>query len=313
MNIYNNVSEFDASIPTVVTIGTFDGVHLGHRKIIQRLIGSAQKENLQTALLTFYPHPRMVLQQSSDLKLINTIEERKLILKETGLEHLIVHPFTLEFSRLTARAYVEEILVKGLNAKKIVIGYDHHFGRNRTADINDLKAFGEEFNFEVDEISKQDIEDVAVSSTKIRRSLQAGDLEKANEYLARPFFLSGEIIKGKGLGRNMGYPTANLKIEESYKLIPKEGVYVVASVIEGDKYFGMMNIGTNPTVGGQKQSIETYFFGLDMDLYGKHLHIQVLKRIRSEVKFDGLEALIKAMKADEVFAKNYIKLLNQNE
>ena len=313
MNIYNNVSEFDASIPTVVTIGTFDGVHLGHRKIIQRLIGSAQKENLQTALLTFYPHPRMVLQQSSDLKLINTIEERKLILKETGLEHLIVHPFTLEFSRLTARAYVEEILVKGLNAKKIVIGYDHHFGRNRTADINDLKAFEEEFNFEVDEISKQDIEDVAVSSTKIRRSLQAGDLEKANEYLARPFFLSGEIIKGKGLGRNMGYPTANLKIEESYKLIPKEGVYVVASVIEGDKYFGMMNIGTNPTVGGQKQSIETYFFGLDMDLYGKHLHIQVLKRIRSEVKFDGLEALIKAMKADEVFAKNYIKLLNQNE
>lgn len=309
MKIYNNVSEFNTATPTVVTIGTFDGIHLGHRKIIKRLMASAKKEQLETALLTFYPHPRMVLQQSSDLKLINTIEERKMILKETGLENLVVHPFTLEFSRLTAREYVEDILVKGLNAKKIVIGYDHHFGRNRTADINDLKAYGEEFGFEVDEISKQDIEDVAVSSTKIRSALEEGDLEKANEYLTQPFFLSGEVVKGKGLGKNMGYPTANLKVEESYKLIPREGVYVAASVIDGEKRFGMMNIGTNPTVGGQQQSIETYFFDLDKDLYGKQLQIQLLKRIRSEVKFDGLEALIKAMKADEIFARNFIKLM----
>lgn len=307
MNIYNNVSEFDPSIPTVVTIGTFDGVHLGHRKIIQRLIDSAKKQSLQTALLTFYPHPRMVLQQSDDLKLINTIDERKHILKETGLEHLIIHPFTLEFSRLTARAYVEDILVKGLNAKKIVIGYDHHFGRNRTADINDLKAFGEEFNFEVDEISKQDIEDVAVSSTKIRKSLENGNLEKANEFLSRPFFISGEIVKGKRLGRQMGYPTANLKISESYKLIPREGVYVVVSEIGGQRYYGMMNIGTNPTVGGQNQSIETYFFDLDKNLYEMHLQIQLLKRIRSEMKFENLDALIKAMKADEAFAQDFIK------
>lgn len=307
MNIYNNVSEFDPSIPTVVTIGTFDGVHLGHRKIIQRLIDSAKKQSLQTALLTFYPHPRMVLQQSDDLKLINTIDERKHILKETGLEHLIIHPFTLEFSRLTARAYVEDILVKGLNAKKIVIGYDHHFGRNRTADINDLKAFGEEFNFEVDEISKQDIEDVAVSSTKIRKSLENGNLEKANEFLSRPFFISGEIVKGKRLGRQMGYPTANLKISESYKLIPREGVYVVVSEIGGQRYYGMMNIGTNPTVGGQDQSIETYFFDLDKNLYEMHLQIQLLKRIRSEMKFENLDALIKAMKADEAFAQDFIK------
>jgi len=309
VKIYNNVSEFNTATPTVVTIGTFDGIHLGHRKIIKRLMASAKKEQLETALLTFYPHPRMVLQQSSDLKLINTIEERKMILKETGLENLVVHPFTLEFSRLTAREYVEDILVKGLNAKKIVIGYDHHFGRNRTADINDLKAYGEEFGFEVDEISKQDIEDVAVSSTKIRSALEEGDLEKANEYLTQPFFLSGEVVKGKGLGKNMGYPTANLKVEESYKLIPREGVYVAASVIDGEKRFGMMNIGTNPTVGGQQQSIETYFFDLDKDLYGKQLQIQLLKRIRSEVKFDGLEALIKAMKADEIFARNFIKLM----
>lgn len=307
MNIYNNVSEFDPSIPTVVTIGTFDGVHLGHRKIIQRLIDSAKKQSLQTALLTFYPHPRMVLQQSDDLKLINTIDERKHILKETGLEHLIIHPFTLEFSRLTARAYVEDILVKGLNAKKIVIGYDHHFGRNRTADINDLKAFGEEFNFEVDEISKQDIEDVAVSSTKIRKSLENGNLEKANEFLSKPFFISGEIVKGKRLGRQMGYPTANLKISDSYKLIPREGVYVVASEIDGHRHYGMMNIGTNPTVGGQDQSIETYFFDLDKNLYGMHLQIQLLKRIRSEMKFENLDALIKAMKADEAFAQDFIK------
>lgn len=307
MNIYNNVSEFDPNIPTVVTIGTFDGVHLGHRKIIQRLIDSAKKQSLQTALLTFYPHPRIVLQQSDDLKLINTIDERQLILKDTGLEHLIIHPFTLEFSRLTARAYVEDILVKGLNAKKIVIGYDHHFGRNRTADINDLKAFGEEFNFEVDEISKQDIEDVAVSSTKIRKSLENGDLEKANEFLSKPFFISGEIVKGKRLGRQMGYPTANLKISDSYKLVPREGVYVVVSEIEGQRYYGMMNIGTNPTVGGQDQSIETYFFDLDKNLYEMHLQIQLLKRIRSEMKFKNLDALIKAMKADEVFAQDFIK------
>lgn len=310
MKIYNNVSEFDSSIPTVVTIGTFDGVHMGHRKIIKRLIDSAEKGHLQTALLTFYPHPRMVLQQSEDLKLINTIEERKLILEETGLEHLIVHPFTIDFSRLSAREYVEEILVKSLNAKKIVIGYDHHFGRNRTANIEDLKEFGKEFDFEVLEISKQDIEDVAVSSSKIRRSLEDGDLETANKYLSLPFFLSGEIVRGKGLGKNMGYPTANMDIKESYKLIPKEGVYVVASVINGDKHFGMMNIGTNPTVGGQDRSIETFFFGLDKDLYGQHLHIQLLKRIRSEVKFDGLDALVEAMRADEVFAKNYIKVFN---
>jgi riboflavin kinase/FMN adenylyltransferase len=310
VKIYNNVSEFDSSIPTVVTIGTFDGVHMGHRKIIKRLIDSTEKGHLQTALLTFYPHPRMVLQQSEDLKLINTIEERKLILEETGLEHLIVHPFTMDFSRLSAREYVEEILVKSLNAKKIVIGYDHHFGRNRTANIEDLKEFGKEFNFEVLEISKQDIEDVAVSSTKIRRSLEDGDLETANKYLSLPFFLSGEIVRGKGLGKNMGYPTANMDIEESYKLIPKEGVYVVASVINGDKHFGMMNIGTNPTVGGQNRSIETFFFDLDKDLYGQHLHIQLLKRIRSEVKFDGLDALVEAMRADEVFAKNYIKVFN---
>lgn len=310
MKIYNNVSEFDSSIPTVVTIGTFDGVHMGHRKIIKRLIDSAEKGHLQTALLTFYPHPRMVLQQSEDLKLINTIEERKLILEETGLEHLIVHPFTIDFSRLSAREYVKEILVKSLNAKKIVIGYDHHFGRNRTANIEDLKEFGKEFDFEVLEISKQDIEDVAVSSTKIRRSLEDGDLETANKYLSLPFFLSGEIVRGKGLGKNMGYPTANMDIKESYKLIPKEGVYVVASVINGDKHFGMMNIGTNPTVGGQDRSIETFFFDLDKYLYGQHLHIQLLKRIRSEVKFDGLDALVEAMRADEVFAKNYIKVFN---
>ncbi|AFU68408.1 riboflavin kinase/FMN adenylyltransferase RibF [Psychroflexus torquis ATCC 700755] len=308
MKIYNNVSEFDSSIQTVVTIGTFDGVHMGHRKIIKRLIDSAENGHLQTALLTFYPHPRMVLQQSEDLKLINTIEERKLILEETGLEHLIVHPFTMDFSRLSAREYVEEILVKSLNAKKIVIGYDHHFGRNRTANIEDLKEFGKEFDFEVLEISKQDIEDVAVSSTKIRRSLEDGDLESANTYLSLPFFLSGEIVRGKGLGKNMGYPTANMDIKESYKLIPKQGVYVAASVINGDKHFGMMNIGTNPTVGGKDRSIETFFFDLDKDLYGQHLHIQLLKRIRSEVKFDGLDALIEAMNADEVFAKNYIKV-----
>ncbi|WP_127846731.1 bifunctional riboflavin kinase/FAD synthetase [Psychroflexus aestuariivivens] len=307
MKIYNKVSEFDNTIPTVVTIGTFDGVHIGHRKIIQRLVDSAKAKNLETALLTFYPHPRMVLQQDSDLKLIDSIEEKKTILRDTGLDHLIIHPFTMEFSRLTAEEYVEDILVKGLNAKKIVIGYDHRFGRNRTANIEDLKMFGKNYGFEVDEISKQDVEDVAVSSTKIRNALESGDLEKANAYLSRPFILSGKIIKGKGLGRKMGYPTANLNIKDEHKLIPKEGVYVVVAVINGDKFFGMMNIGTNPTVGGQSRSIETFFFDMNKDLYGEYLEIQLLKRIRSEAKFEGLDALIKAMQADEVFSRKYIQ------
>jgi len=298
---------FKSNNPTVITIGTFDGVHAGHQKIISRLVEIAKISNMESAILTFFPHPRMVLQEDSDIKLIHTIEERRQILERSGLDHLIIHPFTHQFSRLTALEFVRDILVNRLNAKKVIIGYDHRFGRNRTADINTLREFGEQFDFEVEEISQQDIEDVAVSSTKIRKYLMNGRVELANAFLQHPFTLTGNIVPGKGLGKGFGYPTANLQIEEDYKLIPKIGVYVVRAVIEEIPYFGMMSIGTNPTVGGKEVTIETYFFLLDKDLYGHKLQIELLTRIRDEKKFDSIEALKIAMKQDEAFCERYIR------
>jgi len=307
LEIHKGASAFKSDKPTVVTIGTFDGVHAGHQKIIKRLVDSARANNLESVILTFFPHPRMVLQKESGIKLINTIEERTDILEQSGIDHLVIHPFTMQFSRLTAREFVKEILVEKLRAKKVIIGYDHRFGRNRTANINDLKKFGAEFDFEVEEITRQDIEEVAVSSTKIRTALEEGRVEKANNYLRHPFSLKGEVVKGRGLGKEFNYPTANINIAEDYKLIPKNGVYVVRSVIEGETYFGMMSIGTNPTVGGTSRTIESFFFKLDKDLYGKRLKIDLLIRIRDEKKFNSVEELKLAMKQDEAFSKQYIK------
>ena len=301
------MEEFLQQKKSVVTIGTFDGVHIGHRKIIKRLVASAKKHQLKPTVLTFFPHPRMVLQQDAGIKLINTIDERKEILKNAGVEEIVVHPFTKEFSRLTAQEYIQSILVKKLQAKHIIIGYDHRFGRNRTANIDDLKKFGEQFNFTVEEISKEDVDEVAVSSTKIRKALENGEIEKANKYLSEPFMLSGTITKGKGLGKKLGYPTANLHIKETYKLIPKGGVYVVKSIIDDKQYYGMMNIGTNPTVGGKVQTIETYFFDINKNLYNKSLQIKLLTRIRDEENFADVNALIEAMKKDEKFSRNYIQ------
>jgi len=298
---------FKSEYPTVITIGTFDGVHAGHQKIIEKLVNTAKLSNMESAILTFFPHPRMVLQKESDIKLINTIDERKKLLADSGIDHLIIHPFTHQFSRLTAQEFVRDILVNKLNAKKVIIGYDHRFGRNRTADINTLKEFGKEYDFEVEEIGKQEIEDVAVSSTKIRKALMEGNVEKANRYLQQPFMLTGTVVRGKGLGKDFGYPTANLKIEEKYKLIPKIGVYLVRAIIDDIPYFGMMNIGTNPTVGGTEQTIETYFFMLDQDLYGQKLEIELLTRIRDEKNFDSIDSLKIAMKQDEAFSSQFIK------
>lgn len=307
LKIHKGANAFKSEKQTVVTIGTFDGVHAGHQQIIKRLVDAAKIENLESVIFTFFPHPRMVLQKESGLKLINTIEERTEILEDTGIDHLVVHPFTQQFSRLTAQEFVRDILVNRLKAKKVIIGYDHRFGRNRTADINTLKQFGEEYGFEVEEITKQEVDQVAVSSTKIRNALLQGRVEQANNYLQTPFSLKGVVVKGRGLGKEFKYPTANVSIKEDYKLIPKNGVYVVSSTIDGEKYFGMMNIGTNPTVGGEEQTIETYFFNLDKDLYGKELRIEMLTRIRAEKKFSSIEALKIAMRQDEAFSKQYIR------
>lgn len=307
MKEHKGAHAFQSEHHTVVTIGTFDGVHVGHQKIIERLVNSARAGNLESAILTFFPHPRMVLQKDSGIKLINTIRERKEILEKSGVDHLVIHPFTVQFSRLSAQEFVRDILVHRLKAKKVIIGYDHRFGRNRTADINDLRKFGEQYDFEVEEISEQDVEEVAVSSTKIRKALIAGEVEKANRYLSYPFALAGKVVRGRGLGKEFEVPTANLQIEEDYKLVPANGVYVVRSEINETVFFGMMNIGTNPTVGGTEQTIETHFFGLEKDLYGSHLSIDLLARIRDEKKFDSVEELKLAMKQDEAFSMQYIK------
>lgn len=307
MKEHKGAHAFHSDHHTVVTIGTFDGVHVGHQKILERLVNTAKAGNLESAILTFFPHPRMVLQKDAEIKLINTIEERKKILAKSGVDHLIIHPFTHQFSRLTAREFVRDILVHKLKAKKVIIGYDHRFGRNRTADLEVLREFGREYDFEVEEISKQDIEEVAVSSTKIRKALLEGEVEKANRYLSYPFSLSGVVVKGKGLGREFEFPTANLEIKEDYKLIPKIGVYVVRSEIDGKEVFGMMNIGVNPTVGGTEKTIETHFFDLNHDLYGKYITIELLTRIRDEKKFDSVDSLKRAMRQDEAFSKQFIK------
>ncbi len=233
----------------------------------------------------------MVLQKDAEIKLLNTIDEKSQILKHLGLEYLIIHPFTKDFSRLTATEFVRDNLVNTLKMKKIIIGYDHRFGRNRNANIADLRAFGSTFDFEVEEITAQEVDDVSVSSTKIRKALGEGAIEIANKYLGYDYMLTGKVIKGKGLGKQLGFPTANIHIKERYKLIPKNGVYVVRSKIGSSTVHGMMNIGFNPTVEGTEQSIEVHFFDFDQDLYEKEIQINIMHRLRDEVKFDSIDAL----------------------
>ena len=307
MKKYPSASAYKNNRQSVVTIGTFDGVHVGHKAILRRLVETAKKEDLDSVVLTFFPHPRMVLQQDMDLKLLNTIEERTQLLQETGLDHLVVHPFTHAFSRLTALEYVRDILVNSLKAKKIIIGYDHRFGRNRTANIENLKEFGITYGFEVVEISAKEIDDVAISSTKIRNALVAGDIETANSYLGYNFMVTGEVVRGKAIGRTINYPTANLKLKETYKLVPKNGVYIVQSILNNEKFFGITSIGTNPTVGGIKKTIETHFLGFNKDLYGEEITIEFLKFIRNEETFDSIETLRQEIVKDEKFAIQYQK------
>jgi len=309
MEQLTTTAEFKSNTQSVITIGTFDGVHVGHRAIMQRLVAAAKEQGLVSAVLTFFPHPRMVLQKNSDIKLINTLSEKKQLLEDIGLDYFVVEPFTYEFSRLSALEYVRDILVTQLKAKKIIIGYDHRFGRNRNADIQDLKKYGEQFGFEVEEISAQQLDEVSVSSTKIRKALAKGDIHTANTYLGYAFTIEGVVTKGKALGRTIGYPTANLHVPQTYKLIPKNGVYVVKALVNNTLTYGITSIGTNPTVGGTAKSIETFFLDTSTDLYGKELQLQFLQHIREEATFKDLESLKQAIQKDEAFARDYIQPL----
>ena len=307
MKVYQAIELYKPAKPSVVTIGTFDGVHLGHKKIIERLVATANLSDYESVLLSFFPHPRMVVQHQADIKMLNTLDERCEILSQTGLNHLIIHPFTKAFSRQTALEYAEQVLVKSLNTKHIIIGYDHRFGRNRTADIDDLREFGKQFGFEVSEISAQEVNEVAVSSTKIRKALADGEIGLANTYLGYEFMLSGTIVKGRGLGKDLGFPTANLSIAESYKLVPREGVYVIKSWLKGRTVYCIMFIGKYPTVDGQGRHIEINFFVVNEDLYDQKISISLLEYLREEQKFDSLDSLKNQLAKDRQSALAFLK------
>ncbi|MEO8773408.1 MAG: bifunctional riboflavin kinase/FAD synthetase [Gelidibacter sp.] len=303
------ISASDHSIPqtpSVVTIGTFDGVHIGHQKIIKKLTKKASEKGLISIVLTFFPHPRMVLQQNSDIKLLNTIAERTEILSALGLDYIYVKEFTRDFADLSAHDFVKTVLVDQLNVKQVIIGYDHQFGKDRSANINDLRRFGTEFGFEVEEISAQDVEDVAVSSTKIRTSLNSGDIKTANSFLGYAYYINGTVVQGKSFCKKMGFPTANISVDETYKLIPQSGVYAVSSTYKNKIIYGMMNIGVNPTFEDAKKTIEAHFFDFNEDLYNQNLKISFLDRLRNEYKFESIEALIAQLKRDEINARQII-------
>ena len=292
--------------PSIATIGTFDGVHLGHQKILKSLISHSKKQNLNSVLITFDPHPRKVIDPKSKIELINTIEEKIDILKILGLDYLIIQEFTESFSNIDAEKFVE-ILVNELNIKKLIVGYDHRFGKDRSADINDLKVYGKKYGFEIIEISAFDIEKIHISSTKIRNSILNGNIEICKKFTGFNFKITGNVIRGMSRGNKIGFPTANIQIIDKNKIIPKNGVYLVCSRIDDKLFYGMMNIGYNPTFGNKKKSIEVNFFDYDSNLYEKILYIEFLEYIREEIEFKSIDDLIKKLNQDREYC---LKLIN---
>lgn len=309
MRVFQGFDELEKIPNPVLTIGTFDGVHLGHQRIIQQLNEEAQKHGGESVLFTFYPHPRMVLfPDSHGLKLLQTQVEKIEKLERMGLQNVIVHPFTKEFSRLTAVEFVRDYLVNKLNVKTIVIGYDHQFGKNREGSLELLKDLGPVYDFNVIEIAAQDIDDVNVSSTKIRNALSTGNIETANLFLGAPFELNGTVIPGKQVGRKIGFPTANMDLGSSVKIIPAAGVYLVRTVLQNRaEYFGMMNVGVNPTVRDTDEvSIEVNLLDFSGNLYGQELQVKALTRLRDELKFNSLEDLKIQLSKDEHTVRNLL-------
>ena len=308
MKVYHSLHDFKKVKNAVVTTGTFDGVHVGHRKIINRLQEVARRVEGETVLFTLYPHPRLVLQPDLDLKLITTLSEKVDLLMEAGLDHLIIYPFTQEFSRTSSLEFVRNILVNAIGAKKLVIGYDHHFGRNREGSFEHLKEFGPVYGFDVEEIPAEDVDDVKVSSTKIRAALLEGDVSLANRYLNSPFMISGFVVIGNRLGNEIGFPTANIELAEEHKLIPCDGVYAVrAKRLEtGEMLLGMCNIGHRPTVQGIGKTIEVNLFDFKQDIYGEHLRLYFVERIRDEQKFENIVALKAQLANDEIRSREIL-------
>lgn len=291
----------------VVTSGTFDGVHFGHRKILKRVVKLAQDSGGHSAVITFWPHPRFVLRPDDDsLKLLSTFEEKATLFEKAGIDYLVKIPFTKEFSQLSSEQFIKRILIDAIGVKKLVIGYDHKFGRNREGSFDYLKEHSEDFGFHVEEISRQDVDHIGVSSTKIRKALLDGDVAVAAGYLSRAYELSGTVVHGKKLGTDIGFPTANLNIDEQYKLIPKDGVYAVKVTVNDQELSGMLNIGVRPTVDGINRVVEVHIFDFSEDIYGKKITLHFINRLRSEQKFQGIEELKGQLKKDKIEALKYV-------
>lgn len=292
MEVIRDIADFPQLSHAVVTSGTFDGVHIGHQKILGRVKERARQSNGQSVVITYWPHPRLVLfPEDNDLKLLSTIEERIEQLRSFGIDYLLIIPFTKEFSRTSSRSFITDILVRAINTKLLVIGYDHRFGKNREGSFEHLKARSAQYGFEVEEIPRQDVDDIGVSSTKIRRALESGDIETANRYLARKYSLTSVVEEGDKIGRTIGFPTANLALPPSHKLIPGNGVYAVWATVNGEHHPAMMNIGLRPTVEGNDLRLEAHLLNYSGDLYGKYVTIEFVEQLRKERKFSNLETL----------------------
>lgn len=292
MNIYHHIDEFKAVNNAVVTIGTFDGVHQGHRKIIESIISLARETGGETVILTFFPHPRMILHpEDESLKMINTMQEKAGLLEQLGVDHLIITPFSRDFSNQQPEDYIRDVLVNKIGTKKIVIGYDHRFGKDRSGSLSDLLRLSSVYGFDVVEIPEEDIDEIAVSSTRVRNALLGNDIKQANSLLGYPFFLTGKVIRGDQIGRQIGYPTANILIEEHYKLIPADGIFAVTVEVEEQTYKGMAYIGSRPTVNGVTRNIEVNIFDFDREIYGQYVRMNFLYYVRGDVKFSSLEEL----------------------
>ena len=300
MKIYHHFSEFKRLNNAVVTIGTFDGVHYGHQKIIKRLCELAKATGGESVILTFFPHPRLIIDpENQDLKMINTITEKGKILAELGVEHLIITPFTRDFSNLSPSAYIKNILVDTIGIKHLIVGYDHRFGKDRAGGMPELTAEAKTYGFEIEVIPEQDINDVAVSSTKIRTALLEGDVALAANYLGYNFSLHGRVIKGDKIGRTIGFPTANIFIEETYKLIPSDGIYAVTIGMAGKLFKGMAYIGQRPTINGMTRNIEVNIFDFNQEIYGQDITMNFLHFLRHDVKFTGLDTLKLQLQKDK--------------
>jgi len=307
MIIHHDIASIQALKNAVVTIGTFDGVHLGHQKILNRIITLAKATEGETCLVTFWPHPRFVLQADEKaLKLLSTFDEKAETLRQIGIDHLLKIEFTKEFSRWSSETFIQKILIEGLNTKKLVIGYDHHFGKNREGGFEYLQQNAEAYGFSIEEISRQDIDNVGISSTKIRNALARGDVKEAAVFLGRPYNVNGFIKAGDKIGRTLGFPTANVQVGAYYKLIPADGTYAVKVKVLGKMELGMLNIGSRPTVEGKEKRMEVNIFDFDQDIYDQQIEIFFIERLRAEKKFDSKEGLIDQLKIDQQKAQKIL-------